>query len=165
MPPDTYAEHHPPPTEPSKGLKHVALSIRVFGIYLLLLGAILVLAPNILLELFGLPTTEEVWIRVAGMMVMGLGYHYTSAALYPLDLIQFYRWTVWLRPTVFLFFLGFILLDMVGWPLIYFGIGDVIAAAWTGWAMRSVRVADYTAYTEGNKTFIARRPRASHSTG
>lgn len=147
----------------TRPMTHVAWSIRVFGIYMLLLGTTLVIAPNTLLTLFGLPTTEEVWIRVAGMMTMGLGYHYTSASLYPLDLIQFYRWTVWLRPTVFLFFLAFVLLGWAGAPLLYFGIGDVVAAAWTGWAMRRVDVSAYTAYTEGNHRFIARLPRTDRA--
>ena len=57
-----------------------AFTIRVFGIYLLGLGAILIVAPGVLLRLFGLPQPEEIWIHVAGMLVAFLGFYYLCAA-------------------------------------------------------------------------------------
>lgn len=32
--------------------------------------------PNVLLAIFGIPATQEVWIRVVGMLVGFLGYYY-----------------------------------------------------------------------------------------
>jgi len=43
-----------------------ALSILVFGAYLALLSVILMVAPNLLLALAGLPSTSEFWIRLGG---------------------------------------------------------------------------------------------------
>ena len=54
-----------------------ALSLRVFGFYLLGTGALLVFAPNLLLGLVRLPPTHEIWIRVLGVVVFIVG----SAAL------------------------------------------------------------------------------------
>ena len=54
-------------------------TIFAFGCYLLVLGATLLLAPNLLLALFGFPLTEEVWIRIVGLLVIYLGIYYSLA--------------------------------------------------------------------------------------
>ena len=51
-------------------MSNAAKSVRFFGLYLVGLGAILLVVPNVLLSVFGLPMTSEVWIRVAGMLVL-----------------------------------------------------------------------------------------------
>ena len=57
-----------------------ALRVFIYGIYLLLLGGVLVIAPNLLLSIFQIPSTTEVWIHVAGMLVLLLGVYYVLAA-------------------------------------------------------------------------------------
>jgi uncharacterized membrane protein len=54
-------------------MSHPAKSLFAFGCYLVLLGVTLLLAPNVLLGLFRLPLTTDVWIRVVGMLVLFLG--------------------------------------------------------------------------------------------
>jgi hypothetical protein len=46
-----------------------ARSLQAFAFYLGAVAATLLLAPNVLLDAFGVPRTTEVWIRVAGMVV------------------------------------------------------------------------------------------------
>ncbi len=46
-----------------------AKSVLVFSIYMFSLGLILVLFPNLLLNIFSVPETNEVWIRVVGVLV------------------------------------------------------------------------------------------------
>ena len=53
-----------------------ARSIFVFSIYMFVLGLILIVIPNVLLNLFTLPETNEVWIRVVGMLILILGFYY-----------------------------------------------------------------------------------------
>jgi protein-S-isoprenylcysteine O-methyltransferase Ste14 len=117
-----------------------ARSINVFGTYLLLLGALLLVAPNPILELAGLASTTEVWIRVVGMLSAILGIYYRVAA--SSGLVPFFVATVLVRISVPLFFLGFILAGWVGWPLMLFGIVDVAGAAWTWSALRQSTPAD-----------------------
>jgi hypothetical protein len=74
-----------------------ARSVTVFAVYLLLLGAVLLVAPNLLLQTFGLPPTSEVWIRVVGMLVTFLGVYYRTAAA--AELVSFFRVTVLVRLT------------------------------------------------------------------
>ena len=52
-----------------------AQSLFVFSIYQFILGLILLVLPNVLLNLFFLPETNEVWIRVVGMLVLILGFY------------------------------------------------------------------------------------------
>jgi hypothetical protein len=55
-------------------------SLFAFGIYLLGLGGLLMTAPALVLLPVGLPVPQDVWIRVAGMLVLFLGIYYVVAA-------------------------------------------------------------------------------------
>jgi hypothetical protein len=112
-----------------------ARSVFVFGIYLAGLGIVLLVAPNFLLELFFLPSTTEVWVRVVGMLVLFLGFYYTQAARK--ELTDFIRWTMYPRATVILFFTTFVLLGFAKPPLILFGVADLLGVVWTGLALRT----------------------------
>jgi hypothetical protein len=111
-----------------------ARSVTVFAVYLLLLGAVLLVAPNLLLQTFGLPPTSEVWIRVVGMLVTFLGVYYRTAAA--AELVSFFRVTVLVRLTVPIFFVIFVVAGWVGWSFLLFGVIDVVGATWTWWALR-----------------------------
>ena len=47
-------------------MSRAARSVFVFAIYLFVLGLWLLLVPNTLLRLFGMPDAQDVWIRVVG---------------------------------------------------------------------------------------------------
>ena len=49
----------------------VALSSKAFGVYVILTGITLAIAPNALLAVLGLPPTTEIWIRVVGVLAAG----------------------------------------------------------------------------------------------
>jgi hypothetical protein len=116
-----------------------ARSVFVFGLYLAVLGIVLLVAPNFLLELFFLPSTPEVWVRVVGMLVLFLAFYYTQAARK--ELTDFVRWTVYPRSTVILFFGAFVLLGFARPALILFGIVDLVGAIWTNLALRTPKIA------------------------
>lgn len=115
-------------------MSNSARSVFVFGLYLLVLGIVLLVAPNFLLGMFFLPSTSEVWIRVVGMLVLLLGFYYTQAARK--EMTDFFRWTVYVRSTVIVFFTVFVLLGLASPPLILFGAVDLLGAVWTGLALR-----------------------------
>jgi len=120
---------------PFADLSAPAKTVFVFGVYLLLLGAVRILAPNTLLALFRIAPTSEVWIRVLGMIVLILGAYYVLASL--AEMRAFMRWTVALRATVPVFFLAFILAGLGPAVLILFGLVDLAGACWTAWALRN----------------------------
>lgn len=115
-------------------MSRAAKSILVFGIYLFVLGTTLLVAPNLLLKLFGMPATTEVWIRVLGMVVGLLACYYVLVARE--ELTSFMRLSVYIRALPILFFVGFVMAEMVTPILILFGAIDLAGAAWTNKALQ-----------------------------
>ncbi len=111
-----------------------AKTIRIFGWYLLALSAALIIVPNLLLGLFGVAATNEVWIRVAGMLAGIIGYYYLRASATGFS--EFFAWTVPVRLSVLAFFCAFVALKLAPPILIFFGAVDAAGAAWTWLAIR-----------------------------
>ena len=111
-----------------------AKTVLIFGWYLLALGAVLIIAPNVLLGLFGVPATNEVWIRVAGMLAGIIGYYYMRASATGFN--EFIAWTVPARISVLVFFCAFVALELAPPILILFGAIDTAGAVWTWLAIR-----------------------------
>lgn len=116
-------------------MSRAALSVSVFGSYLLILGIVILVVPNQFLAVFGLAPTSEVWIRVVAVLVLILGFYYVAAARG--ELRPFFRWSVPARASVILFFGAFVALGMTEPILLLFGAVDFAAAMWTAWALRS----------------------------
>jgi len=112
-----------------------AFSMFVFGLYVAVLGIMLIVVPNFLLKVISRTSITEVWIRVVGLLLLYLGFYYTQAARK--EMTDFFRWTVYLRSTVIVFFAAFVLLGFARPPLIMFGVVDLLGAIWTGLALRS----------------------------
>jgi len=117
-------------------MSQAAKSLFVFGIYLCGLGLILLLVPNLILQFFGVPRTNEVWIRINGMFVLSLSFYYIQVARNELTI--FIRWTVWTRIPVILIFNAFVLLVSAPKALLLFGVIDLLAAIWTWAALKKV---------------------------
>ena len=110
-----------------------ARSLQVFGLYLGLLGLLLTVAPNLLLDLFGFSTTSEPWIRVLGFVVVVLAHYYLAAA-HGEDRL-FMRATIIPRLTVLPVFAIFV---WAGWApvnLLLFALPDLLGALWTRQAL------------------------------
>ena len=120
-------------------VSRAARSVGLFGFYLAGLGAVLTVAPNALLHLFGLPPTHEVWVRVLGVIVFNLGLYYVAGARS--EAVPFFRATVATRALVLLSCVAFVLLGWVGWTLILVGLVDASGAVWTALALRRDTIA------------------------
>lgn len=116
-------------------MNKAAFSVFVFSIYLYALGLVLVAFPNAFLSLFHIPETNEVWIRVVGMLVLIIGFYYSTAAQN--DFTAFLRATVYARFAVLAFFAAFALAGFAPPVLVLFGVIDAAAATWTGFALRA----------------------------
>ncbi len=116
-------------------MSRAAVSVLVFGVYVVVMGVLLLTGPNALLGLVGYPTTDEVWIRVLGVVTLALGYYYIVAARN--EVTSFFSASVFARPLVFIFFFTFVALGMAKPVLILFGVVDLLGAIWTGLALRS----------------------------
>jgi hypothetical protein len=105
-----------------------------FGLYLYAVGLTLLLIPNIFLSTLQLPETNEVWIRVVGVLAAGLGYYYHRCGA--TEQKDFFILTVHVRVFVFIVFLAFVLLKLGPAILILFGAVDLLAAGWTWTALK-----------------------------
>jgi hypothetical protein len=111
-----------------------ARSLLVFGVYLLGLAVALVLAPNFLLGLFGVPPTQEVWIRVVGLLAGIVGAYYMVMVRRSLSAL--YLPTVVARVFAFVLLCAFALLQLGPPQLAIFGVVDLLGALWTWRALR-----------------------------
>lgn len=114
-----------------------ARSVKVFGVYIAIVGVTLMLAPNVLLGLFGMPSTTEPWIRVLGVVLIALGTYYLLAARE--EWVAFLRMTVWLRYFAAASLIGLVVLQMAPAALALFGVVDGASAVWTHLALRGAR--------------------------
>ena len=120
-----------------------AKSVYYFGFYLYVIGLTLIFAPNFLLSTLQIPTTNEVWIRVVGVLAFCIGYYYHRNAAN--NDVQFCRTTITTRAFVFVCFASFAMMKLASPMLVGFGAIDLAGALWTWSALRKTRTATATA--------------------
>lgn len=109
-------------------------SVLYFGIYLTLVGSTLLFIPNLFLSLIGVENTSEVWIRLAGILLIALSVYYIVAAKYQLPII--FKVTALIRCTIIIFFSVFVYLKMMEPVMLIFGAIDLAGGVWTYLAMK-----------------------------
>jgi hypothetical protein len=114
-------------------MRNAGLSVLLFGAYLIALGTILLLIPNVLLAIFGIPDTDEVWIRILGGVLMALGYLYIQGGR--AAAAWFMRASVLARTGVAAVLFGLVLVGDAPRVITLFGIVDFAAAVWTAYAL------------------------------
>jgi len=114
-----------------------AKSILVHGIYLGLLGALLVIVPNFVLGTLGLPPANDVWVHVTGALTFLLGFYYIQSAR--TEAVGFMRLTVQARIMFMFFCIVFVIYGSVRPGLLIAGLLDLLGAIWTALALRSAR--------------------------
>ena len=116
-------------------MSKAAQSVRYFGMYVMALGVTLIVAPNLVLGMFGMPPTAEVWIHVVGVLafIIGLFNYVASASQY----LPFLKATVASRCFVLAAFIAFAALGLAPPVLILFGLVDFAGAIWTWFALRA----------------------------
>ena len=112
-----------------------AFSAKVFAVYVLAVGAILVIAPNVLLSLFGIAPTSEVWIHVAGVIASVLSIYIWIAAKH--ENKPFLEASVYTRAFVFVAFTAFAVLGMTSPMIVLFGVVDLCGGLWTYVALKA----------------------------
>jgi hypothetical protein len=111
-----------------------AKSVCYFGFYLYVVGITLMIAPNFLLSTLQLPETNEVWIRVVGVLAFCIGYYYHRAGVG--NMHSFFIITVLTRCFIFIAFCVFVSQQYISPVLIVFGAADLAGATWTWLTLR-----------------------------
>jgi hypothetical protein len=112
-----------------------AFSAKVFAIYLFVVGAVLVVAPNLLLSIFRIAPTSEVWIRVVGVAAFNFGVYAWVAAKH--DDKSFLEASVYARSLLFVAFTAFAVLGLGSPMIVFFGAADLLGAIWTHFALKA----------------------------
>ncbi|CAN5843145.1 hypothetical protein BH10CHL1_BH10CHL1_01770 [soil metagenome] len=112
-----------------------AFTIKVFGIYLVVLGVGLTFIPNLILSVFGMPQTTEVWVHIVGVLLFNIGIYYWFAA--KCEATAFFRASVYTRTLVLVSFTIFAALRLTSPVLILFGTADFAGAIWTYLTLRA----------------------------
>ncbi len=110
-------------------LSKTGFSIVVYSIYLGLSGLGMALIPNVLLGVFRLPPTHEVWVRLFGFLALVLAVKGINGAL--LDLISVMQLDVITRTFFSLFLTVLTILGLSPPILLIFAAIDFAAAVWT----------------------------------
>lgn len=110
-------------------MSNARLSIFIYSIYLAGSGLVVALIPNQVLPLVGLPTTNEVWIRLfcALAVVLGVkGFHYSR-----MEIESMFQLDVYTRTCFATFLLVFVLLGEARPILLTLSVIDYAGALWT----------------------------------
>lgn len=114
-----------------------AFTIKAFGYYLIALGVVLIIVPNLLLALFKMPITTEVWIRVVGVLLLNIGVYYLYAA--KCEAKVFFQASVYTRTFVLVSFAAFAAVDLASPMLVFFGTADFVGGIWTHLTLKTER--------------------------
>jgi hypothetical protein len=112
-----------------------AFSAKVFAVYLFVLSPVLVVAPNLLLSTFGIAPTNDVWIRVVGVIAFNLGIYVWVAARH--DNRPFLEASVYTRASVFVAFCVFAAMGFASPMIVLFGVIDLCGGLWTWFALKA----------------------------
>lgn len=119
-------------------MTRAARSVHVFGIYLLVMGGVLLGAPNTLLALIRLPQTTEPWIHILGITMMAIGLFFMTSAR--AELRPFFEATVWVRTFAFVSLTILVVLKIAPAIMVGFGAVDAAGAVWTRLSLREAPV-------------------------
>ena len=99
----------------------------------MLVGAGFLLMPNVVLSVFQIDETEEVWVRVIGLIVLGLPLLYLAAAR--TEITEMHLASVWYR---WFIAAGLVILGLIvgPWQLLLFASIDFLGGLWTFVAAR-----------------------------
>jgi hypothetical protein len=112
-------------------MKSVTISLKVFGIYLILIPGIgLMIVPELILDLFSLRHGGENWLpRMIGLLAFIIGCFEISIAKNQIS--KLYNLTVYLRYFAALFMVGLWLTGEVEISILAFAAIDAAGATWT----------------------------------
>ncbi len=124
-----------PPPSPNAA----ARSIHVFGVYLCATGALLLLAPSLVLAPLQIAVPQDVWIRLVGVLALALGFTDVLTARQGVAVLM--RASVWRRIGAGAVLLGLVAIGQAPAAVTLFAVVDIAAAAWTAAALRGMSAA------------------------
>jgi hypothetical protein len=110
-----------------------ALSTLCWGLYMILNGISLIVHPNGGLTAMGFEPTEEVCIRMAGLLALVLGFYYLQMGRY--NFTPFYTWKLTGHAGGILIMTLLYQQGLAPSTIFIFCLSDALAAHWTAWGI------------------------------
>jgi hypothetical protein len=110
-------------------MTHAAFASKAFGVSAFVAGVPLVIIPNVVLSLLGLPTGGDPWVRLWAMEVVVLGFYYIAAGR--AEVRAFFVASVYGRFAFAAALVGLVLLVSAPWQVFIIGGIDALGAVWT----------------------------------
>lgn len=120
-------------------MKNLQTSMYAQVAYMLGMGLGLLVIPNLLLPLFGLPQTTDVWVRVLGALALVLCTYYY--AMIKQQNTTYYRATVWGRYGFCVALVALVVLGYGAKPMLIFAVAEAVLAGWTHFALGKLGLA------------------------
>jgi hypothetical protein len=111
-----------------------AISIAAYAVYLLGQGVTMLLIPNTILPILGLPEAADFWVRIVGMTVVIFAVYYLLAARQ--EWRPFFATTVVTRLSVPVVFAALVVTGQAPAALLLLTPADFVFSAWTWLALR-----------------------------
>jgi hypothetical membrane protein len=125
----------PIPSPPKENMSKSAFSAKVFAVYLFVVGALLVFTPNLVLSVFRISPTSEVWIHVVGLIAFMIGVYAWIAAKH--ENKPFLEASVYTRFAVFVALTTFAAIGLASPMIVLFGVADLLGGIWTHLALKA----------------------------
>lgn len=106
----------------------------VYGLYLGVLGLVMILVHGPALELVGFTEYDPYWPRATGLLSLVVGSYGVMAGLSSLSPVIL--WSVYFRVAAFLFFTTFVVLGIAPPVIFLLGALDLASAAWSYYELR-----------------------------
>jgi hypothetical protein len=110
-------------------MSKTAVSITVYGIYLGSAGVGFMFIPDVLLQVLSLPPTNEVWIRLFGVLAVVLA----AKAYYPvrMNVVALMQFDVYTRTFAGIFITVLVVMGLAPRIMLILAIIDILASVWT----------------------------------
>jgi hypothetical protein len=106
----------------------------VFGLYMGGEGIILMFAPNFLLSIMGVPSTNEFWVKICGLSLCVFAFYYIRSAM--LEVKGFFQMTLYGRTLQLVLFTILFFKDGIGIMLLVSSFVEFLSAIWTYYALK-----------------------------
>jgi hypothetical protein len=113
----------------------------VAAVYLACLSVALVFFPGAFMDVLGTRVDGDAWIRIAGSLLAALAFYYLMAVREQDR--KFFRWTVYGRVPVIVFFAALVAWGVAPPLLLVFGIIESAGGIWTALAVRNENLHHY----------------------
>lgn len=119
-----------------KKMSPAALSMQVYGIYMMFLAIFFLLIPDQILPILGFETNVAAhpWVQVSAALIIAVGYYYHVIARH--ELIPMMRATIHGRLGITILYAVMVLIEDIPWELMLMAVPDVFSSIWTHLALK-----------------------------